>query len=105
MGRGRDALARGLAAAHGARPAGLARTRGVVGGCGGGRSAAARHGLTAALKIGAQRLGGAVHGLNVKVAENLDADLMASRINAVLPKQPETTARSCPRLRCLVPRS
>ena len=39
-------------------------------------------------------LGAAVHGLNVKIADNLDADVMAKRINAVLPQQPETTARS-----------
>jgi len=39
-------------------------------------------------------LGGAVHGLNVKIAEKLDADVMAARINAVLPAQPETLARS-----------
>jgi lipoprotein-releasing system permease protein len=39
-------------------------------------------------------LGGSVHGLNVRIAQNLDADVMASRINAVLPRQPETIARS-----------
>jgi lipoprotein-releasing system permease protein len=39
-------------------------------------------------------LGGAVHGMNVKIDETLDADLMAKRINAVLPQQPATIARS-----------
>ncbi|MFA6960161.1 MAG: ABC transporter permease [Opitutaceae bacterium] len=39
-------------------------------------------------------LGEAVHGLNVKIDPKLDADAMATRINAVLPTQPETRARS-----------
>jgi lipoprotein-releasing system permease protein len=39
-------------------------------------------------------LGGAVHGLNVKIADNLDADAMAARINAALPAEPEMRARS-----------
>lgn len=39
-------------------------------------------------------LGEAVHGLNVKIDPKLDADAMAERINAVLPRQPETVARS-----------
>lgn len=39
-------------------------------------------------------LGDAVHGLNVKIDPKLDADEMAARINAVLPKQPETRASS-----------
>lgn len=39
-------------------------------------------------------LGGAVHGLNVKIADKLDADAMAKRINAALPEEPETRARS-----------
>lgn len=39
-------------------------------------------------------LGDAVHGLNVKIAEKTDVDEMAARINDVLPRQPETIARS-----------
>jgi lipoprotein-releasing system permease protein len=39
-------------------------------------------------------LGEAVHGLNVKIDEKLDADVMAKRINAALPKDPEMRARS-----------
>ena len=39
-------------------------------------------------------LGGAVHGLNVKIADKLDADAMAARINAALPAEPEMRARS-----------
>jgi lipoprotein-releasing system permease protein len=39
-------------------------------------------------------LGEAVHGINVKVASGLDADLMAKRIDAALPRQPEMKARS-----------
>ena len=39
-------------------------------------------------------LGEAVHGINVKIAPDLDADLMAKRINAALPKEPEMVARS-----------
>ena len=39
-------------------------------------------------------LGDAVHGLNVKIDPKLDADVMAERINAVLPQQPEMAARS-----------
>jgi lipoprotein-releasing system permease protein len=39
-------------------------------------------------------LGDAVHGLNVKIAEKLDADQMAARINAALPAAPEMEARS-----------
>ncbi len=39
-------------------------------------------------------LGGAVHGLNVKIADKLDADAMATRINAALPAEPEMRARS-----------
>lgn len=39
-------------------------------------------------------LGEAVHGLNVKIADRVDADAMATRINAVLPREPETRARS-----------
>jgi lipoprotein-releasing system permease protein len=39
-------------------------------------------------------LGEAVHGLNVKIADGLDADVMATRINAVLPTEPETRASS-----------
>ena len=39
-------------------------------------------------------LGEAVHGLNVKIDPKLDADAMAARINAILPQQPETVARS-----------
>jgi lipoprotein-releasing system permease protein len=39
-------------------------------------------------------LGDSVHGLNVKIDEKLDADVMAKRINAALPKEPEMRARS-----------
>jgi len=39
-------------------------------------------------------LGEAVHGINVKIAPGLDADLMAKRINDALPKKPEMRARS-----------
>ncbi len=39
-------------------------------------------------------LGEAVHGLNVKIADGLDADAMAARINAALPAEPEMRARS-----------
>lgn len=39
-------------------------------------------------------LGEAVHGLNVKIAEGLDADVMATSINAALPKEPQMRARS-----------
>lgn len=39
-------------------------------------------------------LGEAIHGLNVKIAEGLDADLAATRINAVLPKEPSMRALS-----------
>jgi lipoprotein-releasing system permease protein len=39
-------------------------------------------------------LGDAVHGLNVKIADKLDADQMAARINAALPAAPEMEARS-----------
>ena len=39
-------------------------------------------------------LGEAVHGLNVKIADKLDADEMAARINAALPQAPEMEARS-----------
>jgi lipoprotein-releasing system permease protein len=39
-------------------------------------------------------LGESVHGLNVKIAEKLDADVMAARINAALPAEPEMRARS-----------
>jgi lipoprotein-releasing system permease protein len=39
-------------------------------------------------------LGESVHGLNVKIDEKLDADVMAKRINAALPKEPEMRARS-----------
>ena len=39
-------------------------------------------------------LGEAVHGLNVKIADKLDADAMAARINAALPAEPEMRARS-----------
>ena len=39
-------------------------------------------------------LGEAVHGLNVKIADKLDADVMAARINAALPAEPEMRARS-----------
>lgn len=39
-------------------------------------------------------LGESVHGLNVKIADKLDADAMAARINASLPAEPEMRARS-----------
>ena len=39
-------------------------------------------------------LGNAVHGLNVKIAANLDADDVARRINAVLPPAANSAARS-----------
>ncbi|MET0261770.1 MAG: ABC transporter permease [Rariglobus sp.] len=39
-------------------------------------------------------LGESVHGLNVKISEKLDADVMATRINGVLPTEPLTRARS-----------
>ncbi len=39
-------------------------------------------------------LGDAVHGLNVRISEKLDADQMATRINAALPDEPESRARS-----------
>lgn len=39
-------------------------------------------------------LGDAVHGLNIKIAGDLDPDALATRINAVLPKEPEARARS-----------
>ena len=39
-------------------------------------------------------LGNAVHGLNVKIAANLDADEAARRINAVLPPAANAAARS-----------
>lgn len=39
-------------------------------------------------------LGEAVHGLNVKIAAGLDADQMATRIDAALPREPRMRARS-----------
>jgi len=39
-------------------------------------------------------LGDAVHGFNVKIAEGLDADVVATRINAALPEEPEMRALS-----------
>lgn len=39
-------------------------------------------------------LGEAVHGLNIKIADGLDSDAMAKRVNDALPKQPEMRARS-----------
>lgn len=39
-------------------------------------------------------LGDAVHGLNVKIADKLDPDLVADRIGTVLPREPEMRAHS-----------
>jgi lipoprotein-releasing system permease protein len=39
-------------------------------------------------------LGTAIHGVNVKIAPDLDADVAAARINAVLPPESRSTARS-----------
>lgn len=39
-------------------------------------------------------LGGAIHGVNVKIAPGLDADVAATRINAALPPAAHATARS-----------
>jgi lipoprotein-releasing system permease protein len=39
-------------------------------------------------------LGGAVHGINVRIAPGLDADQMATRINAALPSEANLRARS-----------